>query len=202
MLPCCIFLSFAMETDPITTGLFWVESPGILDVDRSAVMLDYWTWKRGLRMNITQSARPRPENRGTEAVPGTAHLATVLASVPGVAEQSLRATLESLPSVKVIGTVAGCLSALQMVRARQVDLVVIDSNLPLEDVQVFLQQLEQEGLRTRSLVLAATSGQVRRALAAGADAALRRDASIRQLGDVVARFHRASPGDAQDLSGE
>ena len=153
-------------------------------------------------MNITQSARPRPESRGTEAVPGAARLATILASVPGVAEQSLRATLESLPSVQVVGTATGCLSALQMVRERQADLVVIDSNLPLEEVQVFLQQLGQEEQRTRSLVLAATSGQVRRALAAGADAALRRDASIRHLGDVVAGFHRASSRDAQDLSGE
>jgi DNA-binding NarL/FixJ family response regulator len=107
----------------------------------------------------------------------------------------LRATLESLPSVQVIGTVAGCLSALQMVRERQADLVVIDSNLPFEDVRVFLQQLKQEGLGTLSLVLATTSGQVRRALAAGADAALRRDSSIRHLDAVVAGFHPASPGD-------
>jgi two-component system nitrate/nitrite response regulator NarL len=122
----------------------------------------------------------------------SAHLTIVIASMPGIAEQSLRATLESLPSVQVVGTAAGCLSALQMVRDRQADLVVIDSNLPLEDVREFLRQVEQEGLETRSLVLAATSGQVRHALAAGADAALRRDVSVRQLSAVVAEFYRAN----------
>lgn len=130
-------------------------------------------------------------------MPEKARLTTVIASTPGIAEQSLRATLESLPAVQVVGTAAGCLSALQMVRDRQADLVVIDSNLPIEDVQVFLRQLKCEGLETHSLVLAATSGQVRHALAAGADSALRRDVSIRQLSAVVAGLHRANPGKAQ-----
>ena len=136
-------------------------------------------------MTQTKSARPGLESRGMESAPGTARLSTVLASVPGVAEQSLRATLESLPSIKVVGTAAGCLSAMQMVRASQADLVVIDANLPFEDVRVFLQQLRKDGLATYAFVLAATSSQVRHALAAGADVALRRDASIRQLSNAV-----------------
>jgi DNA-binding NarL/FixJ family response regulator len=153
-------------------------------------------------MNKTQPARPLPESRETEPAPGTAWLATVIASAPGITEQSLRATLEALPSVQVVGTAAGCLSALQMVRDRQAELVVIDSNLPLEDVQLFLQQLKREGLETRSLVLAATSGQVRRALAAGADAALCRDISLWRLSAVVAGFHRANPVETQECNAE
>jgi DNA-binding NarL/FixJ family response regulator len=155
-------------------------------------MLDCGIWTKGLQMNRKQTAKPRHESRRTEPMLETARLITVIASTPGVAELSLRATLESLPSVQVVGTAAGCLSALQMVRDRQADLVVIDSNLPLDDVREFLRQLGQEGLVTRSLVLATTSGQVRHALAAGADAALRRDVSIRQLSAVVAEFHRAN----------
>lgn len=153
-------------------------------------------------MKTTKRARPWNEGKETKPAGESAYLTTVLASAPGVAEQSLRATLASLPSVQVVGTAAGCLSALQMVRARQADLVVIDSNLPLEDVREFLQQLRQEGLGTRSIVLAATSGQVRHALAAGADAALRRDTSIRQLSAVVDGLHIAIPGDVQEGSGE
>jgi DNA-binding NarL/FixJ family response regulator len=155
-------------------------------------MLNCGTWTKGLRMNRIQPAKSRHESRSTEPMLETAHLTVVIASTPGIAEQSLRATLESLPSVQVVGTAAGCLSALQIVRDRQADLVVIDSNLPLEDVRELLRQVEQEGLETRSLVLATTNGQVRRALAAGADAALRRDASIRQLGTVVAEFYPAN----------
>ena len=141
-----------------------------------------------LRMTQSQPASPRPESRSAEPALGTTRLSTVIASAPGISEQSLRATLESLPLVQVVGTAAGCLSALQMVRASQADLVVIDSNLPLEDVGELLRQLEHEGLESRSLVLAATNGQVRRALAAGADAALRRDVSASHLGATVAQF--------------
>lgn len=156
-------------------------------------MLDWSPSTKGLQMKGRQGARPLDEGKAGEPLPASVHLATVIASVPGIAEQSLRATLESLPSVRVVGTATGCLSALRMVQQRQVDLVVIDSNLPLEDVDVFLRQLKREGLETRSLVLGATSAQVRAALAAGADAALRRDASIRQLGAVVAGFQPATP---------
>ena len=156
-------------------------------------MLDWSLSTKGRRMTRTKGARPPDEGKAGEPLPGSVYLATVIASVPGIAEQSLRATIESLPSVRVVGTAAGCLSALRMVQERQVDLVVIDSNLPLEDVHVFLRQLRQEGLETRSIVLAATSAQVRAALVAGADAALRRDASIRQLGAIVAGFQPATP---------
>jgi DNA-binding response OmpR family regulator len=165
-------------------------------------MLDCETSTKGLRMKRTKWARPRNKGRDREPEQDSAHLAIVVASAPGVAEQSLRATLESLPSVRVIGTAAGCLSALQMVHDTQADLVVIDSNLPLEDVQVFLQQLKREGLETRSIVLAATSAQVRGALAAGADVALRRDATARQLSAHVTGFYRAVPGEVPEDSGD
>lgn len=148
-------------------------------------MLNCGTWKKGLQMTQRQPAGHQPESKSTESAPDIARLSTIIASVPGIAEQSLRVTLEALSSVQIAGTAAGCLSALQMVRDRQADLVVIDSNLPFEDVRVFLQQLKQEGLRTRSLVLAAASDQVRRALAAGADFALRRDVSLGRLSAVV-----------------
>lgn len=165
-------------------------------------MLGCRTWKRGLRMTHSQPTSSRPESRSTEAALGTARLTTIIASAPGFAEQSLRATLESMPSLDVVGTAAGCLSALQMVRDRQADLVVLDSNLPIEDVREFLRQLEREGLATRSVVLAATSGHVRHALAAGADAALRRDASLRQLSAVLAEFQPAYPAEVQEASSE
>lgn len=162
-------------------------------------MLDCVTWTRGLRMKKNKSLR---EGRAMEPARDSESLRTIIASTPGVAEQSLRATLESLPSLHIVGTAAGCLSALQMVRDAQADLVVIDANLPIEDVQVFLQQLEEQGLKTRSLVLAATSSQVRRALAMGADAALRRDTSIKQLGAAVDRFYRGSRMEIEESSAE
>ena len=149
-------------------------------------------------MKKTGRAISGREGREAEPTQESGCVRTVIASTPGVAEQSLRATLASLSSLHIVGTVAGCLSALQMVRDSQIDLVVIDANLPFEDVQLFLQQLKEEKRITRSLVLAATSSQVRRALAAGADAALRRDASTGQLGAVVESLHREGPAECAE----
>jgi CheY-like chemotaxis protein len=164
--------------------------------------LDPGAWEKGLQMTKTNVSRPRPIASSAEAGPWTSSLSTVLASVPGVAEQSLRATLESLASVEIVGTAAGCLSATQMVRDRQADLVVFDANLPFEDVQAFLQQLRQDGLATHTLVLAVTTGQVRAALDAGADAALRRDASIRQLSATVDRLRHTRSPEEPEPNGE
>ena len=155
------------------------------------------------KANLVRTGRAKPEpkqkdtsrGRGTDTEPGAPHLMTVVASVPGIAEQSLKATLESLPALRVVGTASGCLTALQMVRDWQADLVVLDWNLPADEVRQLLWQLESEGLNTFSLVLAATSAQVRQALVAGASAALRRDSSIGQLRAVIDRFQRS--GSAQ-----
>ena len=78
-----------------------------------------------------------------------------------------------------------------MVHERQAGLVVIDANIPFEEVQQFLRLVGHEGRETRSLVLAETTSQVYRALAAGADAALRWDTSLRELGAAVAGLQQA-----------
>ena len=155
------------------------------------------TGKRVPRMVTSEPVGPRTENSLAEAAVEAGALLTVIVSAPGLAEQSLRTTLESFPSVQVVGTAAGCLSALQMVRERQAGLVVIDANVPFEEVQHFLRLVEQEGQETRCLVLTETTGQVYRALAAGADAALRWDASPQELGAALAGLQRPRAGDAQ-----
>lgn len=147
-------------------------------------------------MDKVEPAGPLPGSARLEPAAGTARLSTILASAPGIAERLLRTTLESLPTVRVSGTAAGCLLALQMVRDREPDLVVIDANLPLEEVQEFLRLLRQEGRDTHCLVLAETTSQLCRALAAGADAALRWDASIQELRAALAELQRPHPRNA------
>ena len=145
-------------------------------------------------MTQTEPATLWPQGQWAEPSLETARLSTIIASAPGPAGQCLQATLKLLPTVQIAGTAAGCLSALQMVREGQVDLVVLDANLPFDEVQAFLRQLQQEGRDTHCLVLAETASQVDRALAAGAAAALRWDATMRELGEAVAQLQRANPG--------
>ena len=118
-------------------------------------------------------------------------MSTLIVSTPGMQAGSLRAALDSLPAVQVIGSASGCLSALYMVRELTPALLVIDSNLPTVDVQTLLRQIQREGLRTRSLVLTTTSKQSRSARAAGADATFSRDASVEQLIALLAGLNDA-----------
>ena len=140
-------------------------------------------------MTEIRPSRHQPNQDGVEFA-GPLRLSTVVASAPGIMAQSLRATIESLPVTQILGMAAGCLSALQMVRDGNADLVVIDANLPFEDVQMFLQELKNEHLPTQSLVLVNNGSHARRALAAGADIVFRRDGSTRQLGALVATLGR------------
>jgi DNA-binding NarL/FixJ family response regulator len=136
-------------------------------------------------MTPAEPTRPRPAPEGIH-VEQANYLSTIVASAPGIMAQSLKAMIESVPLVQVVGVAAGCLSALQMVRDSGAALVVIDANLPIEDVQMLLRQLKREELPIRSLVLVTTRSHARRALAGGADMVFRRDGSTRQLSALLA----------------
>ena len=116
---------------------------------------------------------------------------TVIVSTSAIMETALRSMFDSLSSVKIIGSAAGCLSALQLVRDKSPDLLVMDSNLPGQEMKVLLQQIKHEGLGTRSLVVTATRDQERSAFAAGADYVFPRDGSNEQLNSIVASLGRA-----------
>ena len=118
-------------------------------------------------------------------------MSTVIVSASAIMEASIRSIFGSLSAVQIIGSAAGCLSALQLVRELEPELLVIDSNLPGQDTKVLLQKIKQEGLGTRSIVLTGTREQERRAFAAGADSVFPRHGSNDQLNAMVARLGRA-----------
>jgi DNA-binding NarL/FixJ family response regulator len=106
-------------------------------------------------------------------------------------EASLRSMFDSLPSVEIIASAVGCLSALQLVREQNPHLLVIDSNLPRLELELLLDQIKREGFGVGSLVVTATRDQERLALAAGADYVFPRYGSNDQLHSVVAGFGAA-----------
>ena len=81
---------------------------------------------------------------------------TVVASRPGVMQASLRAALTSLSWVEVVGSAGDGLSALNLVRERQPDLLVIDCNLLEDEVCALLRQVKEEWPHVRCLVLTRT----------------------------------------------
>jgi DNA-binding NarL/FixJ family response regulator len=108
-----------------------------------------------------------------------------LVSTPGPICDATCATLIHAAHVKLIAIASGALSATQMLRHLQPDLVLLDANLPEEEVLAFLQWLNDNYPAVQRLVATVTSAQAYQALAFGAAAAVRREDLATCLGALV-----------------
>jgi two-component system response regulator DesR len=116
--------------------------------------------------------------------PDDGKVRAVIASRPGVMQESLRTMLTGSGQVAVTGSAGGGLSALSMVREVQPALLVVDSNLLEDEVVSLLREVKGAWPEVRCLVLVQTTGRKNRALAAGADAVVSRN-------DPAAAFNQA-----------
>ena len=116
-------------------------------------------------------------------------LRTLVVSAPGIMGESLRAMLASFAQIEIVGSAAGCLSARNMARDLTPDLVVIDANLPEPEMLSLLHELKTGAPPPRSVIFINTTSQKRRALAAGANAALWRSDPSQLLVDTLYQFH-------------
>ena len=127
-------------------------------------------------MNATQSATP---------------LRTIVVSTPGVMRESLWALLESFPQIEIIGSAAGCLTALNLTKTLSPDLIVIDANHAESEVQSLLQSLQSCQSVPYSILFANTSNQKIRMQKTGADTVLLRSGPSKQLTETLKRFFTA-----------
>ncbi len=74
----------------------------------------------------------------------------------GPLRDSIRALVTTSPRIKVIGETDDFTTALEMVSQSIPDLVVVDSNFPIEQVWLFLRQVKKKSPRTSRLMLANT----------------------------------------------
>jgi two-component system response regulator DesR len=107
--------------------------------------------------------------------PDDGKVRAVIASRPGVMQESLRTMLTGSGQVAVTGSAGDGLSALSMVREVQPALLVVDSNLLEDEVVSLLREVKGAWPEVRCLVLVQTTGRKNRALAAGADAVISRN---------------------------
>jgi DNA-binding NarL/FixJ family response regulator len=99
--------------------------------------------------------------------------------------QALGTTLALAPQIEIVGAAGGGLSALNLVRQNPPGLLIIDSNLPEDEIQALLQQIKQEQPQIRCLVVAETSRQQAAVLALGADAAILRSEPTERLVEAL-----------------
>jgi DNA-binding NarL/FixJ family response regulator len=99
-------------------------------------------------------------------------LYVMIVSMPGTWQKLLQNNMESYPFIHVNSIASGSLSALQMIKKRVPDLIVIDSSIPSEDVNALVQNLKEENPDIKLIVLTDTARQRRRILRSGADYAI------------------------------
>jgi DNA-binding NarL/FixJ family response regulator len=100
------------------------------------------------------------------------HVPTLIVARPGRMRDGLRALLRATPRLELVGQADSSSSALTMVRDRQPSLILLDCNLPGDEVQSVLEQMKLRSPATRCVVLATDAQQQWVAKAAGADSVL------------------------------
>lgn len=108
-----------------------------------------------------------------------------LVSQPGLIQQATRAVLASLPGVTLVATASGALSATALVPEIQPDLLLIDANLPDEEIEALLAWVRAHRPELPCVVMTQTSRQRSQAQTWGAHSAIPRANMIDQLEVVL-----------------
>lgn len=115
-------------------------------------------------------------------------ISTVVASRPGVMQQSLRASLAAYSWLSVVASAGDGLTALNQTVQHRPGLLVIDSNLLDEEVEALLAGVKAKVPATRCLVCLRSSRRAKLLLAAGAAGVILRDSSAQQWQAILRRL--------------
>ena len=116
----------------------------------------------------------------------------LIAAKPGRMRESLNILLKMIDVIDVIGEADDSDAAMRMIHEHRPQLVLLDSNLPGEDISSLLMRIKDNGSTSHCLVLADTVKGRRSAISAGADAALIKGFRTAKLIEVVGSL---LPGD-------
>ena len=104
-------------------------------------------------------------------MPRRVTLALIVAQ-PGPLRDSLQALMTTIPQIEILAEATAPSVLLRMGAEIQPDVVLMDADLPGEQVWSALREIKDKWSQTRSIVLVKDSQQQREAQAAGADIAL------------------------------
>ena len=95
--------------------------------------------------------------------------------------------LASIPQLGRVELASGALSAIEQFQNGNSNLLVIDANLPVEEVESLVRWSKEHRPDTRCIVLVRGMAELERARIAGADAVFLRSSSARQLAQALWR---------------
>ena len=106
-------------------------------------------------------------------------------------QQATLGAVTSLPGVVVVATASGALSATGLVAQVQPDLLLVDANLPDEEIQALLRWVKEHCPALPCIVMTQTSRQRAQVKAWGAHSAIPRASLIDQLELVLSQSVQA-----------
>ena len=99
-------------------------------------------------------------------------ISILVAARPGRVRDGLQALLAAIPQIEMIGQADDGASALKSVVEHRPALVLLDTNLPGDEVLAVLRQIKAQWPQARCLIMSDSGQQRRTAKAAGADGML------------------------------
>jgi len=96
-------------------------------------------------------------------------LRTIIVSLPGTWQRVLQKSIESYSFMEIVEVISGSLTASQLVKQHQPNLLLIDSSIPFDDAIALVRDVKKENPKTLLIVITDTTQQRRKVTQAGAD---------------------------------
>jgi DNA-binding NarL/FixJ family response regulator len=109
----------------------------------------------------------------------------IFVSEPGVMQEAMHTVLTALPQVSVVGLASGGLSTLHLLSQSRADVVIIDANIPLDEMLALMRSITRLRPPVACIALTSTRSQMRLAVAEGACAALPRSSPSQQISEAI-----------------
>jgi DNA-binding NarL/FixJ family response regulator len=110
---------------------------------------------------------------------------TLLVTPPGATAEALCTVLQSIPEVEIVESVTGRLSAVQAIRSLGPALIVVNGQLPTEEILALIEDTVRDGQAPPILIASASPAQEQCFLDAGAFAAVTPWDSVDRLSEAV-----------------
>lgn len=114
---------------------------------------------------------------------------TLLTAQPGAMQEVLDAFFSSLPGFEIVGIADDSVMAWNLFQNHHPALIVIDGNLPEDDVLTLVRDIKRQDIPPKTIVFANGTRQEQLFLSTGADAVLHRGIPTTQILEAINRLN-------------
>ena len=144
-------------------------------------------------MKVEWTFKESPDQMVNPSTDFPQSMTTIVASRPGIMQQSLRTSLAAHAWIRLIASAGDGLTALNQVIEHQPQLLIIDNNLLSEEIEALLAAVKAKAPATRCLVCTQSNRQTDHLLAIGADAVIVRDSTATHWHTILEQLAQRIP---------